>query len=212
MKSALIVDDHPLMRMAIRLILEREGIEVVGETGDGPSAVSLTRKLAPALIVLDLNIPKMDGLEVIARLRAQGMPQKILVISSQAQEHFAGRCALAGAQGFIAKNDALEGLAEALKTLRAGRVYLPASCYGTGLPGPTPERNRSEAQRLSDLSDRELVVLQYLARGWSNKAIADELLLSNKTISTYKTRLLTKLDVHNLADLIALAKRQALVD
>lgn len=212
MKSALIVDDHPLMRMAIRLILEREGIKVLGETGDGPSAINLVRKLDPALIVLDINIPKLDGLEVIARLRAQGMPQKILVISSQAQEHFAGRCALAGAQGFIAKNDALEGLAEALKTLHAGRVYLPAQCYGVGMASSSSEKSRSEAQRLSDLSDRELVVLQYLARGWSNKAIADELLLSNKTISTYKTRLLTKLNMHNLADLIALAKRQGLVD
>lgn len=212
MKSALIVDDHPLMRMAIRLILERQGIEVLGETGDGPTAINLVRKLDPALIVLDLNIPKIDGLEVITRLRAQGMSQKILVISSQAQEHFASRCAQAGAQGFIAKNDALDGLAEALKTLRAGRVYLPATCYGSAMASVQPEKNRSEAQRLSDLSDRELVVLQYLARGWSNKAIADELLLSNKTISTYKTRLLVKLNAHNLVDLIALAKRQALVD
>ncbi|CAI0968942.1 response regulator transcription factor [Serratia quinivorans] len=212
MKSALIVDDHPLMRMAIRLVLERHEINVLGEAGDGPTAIALARKLDPALMVLDLNLPKMDGLEVIARLRAQGMTQKILVISSQAQEHFAGRCALAGAQGFIAKNDALEGLGEALKTLRAGRVYLPAQCYATGIPSARPEKNRSEAQRLSDLSDRELVVLQFLARGWSNKATADELLLSNKTISTYKTRLMSKLHVHNLADLIALAKRQALVD
>jgi len=212
MKSALIVDDHPLMRIAIRLVLERHHINVLGEAGDGPTTIALVRKLDPALIVLDLNIPKMDGLEVITRLRAQGMMQKILVISSQAQEHFAARCALAGAQGFIAKKDTLEGLGEALKTLRAGRVYLPAQCYASGAPGMPSERNRSEAQLLSTLSDRELVVLQYLARGWSNKETADELLLSNKTISTYKTRLMSKLHVHNLADLIALAKRQALVD
>ncbi|WP_241972085.1 response regulator transcription factor [Serratia odorifera] len=166
----------------------------------------------PALMVLDLGIPKMDGLEVITRLRALGMTTRILVISSQVQEHFASRCALAGAQGFIAKKDALEGMAEALKTLRAGRVYLPASCYGTGIAAIAPEKNRSESQRLATLSDRELVVLQYLARGWSNKAIADELLLSNKTISTYKTRLLAKLDARNLVDLIALAERHALVE
>jgi two-component system response regulator EvgA len=212
MKSALIVDDHPLMRMAIRLILERNDIEVIGEASDGPTAISQARKLNPALIILDLCLPKMDGLEVITRLRSQRMPQKILVISSQAQAHFAGRCAQAGAQGFIAKSDALEDLGEALKTLRVGRVYLPAECYSLRVAPIQTDHNLGERQRLNSLSDREVVVLQYLARGWSNKAIADKLLLSNKTISTYKTRLLTKLNASNLVDLIALAKRHELIE
>ncbi|MEA5206354.1 MULTISPECIES: response regulator transcription factor [Enterobacter] len=212
MKSALIVDDHPLMRMAIRVILESQDIEVVGEASDGPTAINMARKLNPELIILDLIIPGMDGLEVISRLRNQGMPQKILVISSLAQEHFASRCAMAGAHGFIAKNDVLDRLSGALKALRAGRVDLPADCYGPGICSPLQRQNTPHQQRIHSLSDREMVVLQYLSRGWSNKEIADELLLSNKTISTYKTRLLTKLNAHNLVDLLDIAKRQALVE
>ncbi|HEY3983533.1 response regulator transcription factor [Cedecea sp.] len=212
MNSALIVDDHPLMRMAVRIILERHNIEVLGEAEDGVTAITLARKLNPALMVLDIGIPKLDGLEVISRLRSQGATLNILVISSQQQEHFASRCVMAGAQGFISKKEALNELAEAVKMLRAGRVYLPMGSYSSGFTALSSEKMRGESQGLGKLSNREIVVLQYLARGWGNKAIADELLLSNKTISTYKTRLLTKLNAHNLVDLIELAKRHLLVE
>ncbi|HCK00056.1 MAG TPA: DNA-binding response regulator [Serratia grimesii] len=211
MNSALIVDDHPLMRMAVRIILEDHHIEVLGEAEDGITALSLARKLNPALMVLDIGIPKLDGLEVISRLRHQGATLNILVISSQQQDHFAGRCVMAGAQGFVSKKEALNELAEAVKTLRAGRVYLPVGCYGAGFPALSTQKTHCESYGLGKLSNREMVVLQYLARGWGNKAIADELLLSNKTISTYKTRLLDKLNAHNLVDLIELAKRHLLV-
>lgn len=211
MKGVLIVDDHPLMRMAVRLILERNNVEVIGEASDGPTAINMVRQLNPSLIILDINLPKMDGLEVISRMRTQGMQQKILVISSHSQEHFAGRCAMAGAQGFIGKNDALDELWEAVKTLRAGRVYLPAGIYTQSTRSPQSQ-NDNESQRLNSLSNREMIVLQYLARGWSNKAIADELLLSSKTVSTYKTRLQAKLDAQNIVDLLALAKRHSLIE
>ncbi|NJQ21790.1 response regulator transcription factor [Pantoea sp. LS15] len=211
MKGALIVDDHPLMRMAIRLILEKNNVEVLGEASDGPTAIHLAKQLYPSLVILDISIPKMDGLEVISRMRAQGMQQKILVISSHNQEHFASRSALAGAQGFIGKNEALDELWEAVKTLLSGRVYFPLGVFPQG-HRTIQSQSDSESQRISSLSNREMIVLQYLARGWNNKAIAEELLLSSKTVSTYKARLQTKLETQNIVDLLSLAKRHALIE
>jgi two-component system response regulator EvgA len=208
MKKALIVDDHPLVRMAVRIILERNNIEILAEVGDGAAAVSQTKKWTPDLVVLDIGIPKLDGLSVISRLRELGMSLKILVLSSQAEEHFASRCAQAGAQGFVSKSENLGELEDAIKMLRAGRVYFPVA----GNVMMQMETPGAELDKLNKLSSRELIVLQYLARGWSNKSIAGELFLSNKTISTYKTRLLTKLDAKNLVDLIELAKRHSLVE
>jgi len=208
--NALIVDDHPVVRLAVKLVLGRNDIQVIGETGEGTEALNLAKTLLPQLVILDIGIPMMDGLEVISRLTALKLPLKVLVLSSQSAEHYAARCAQAGAAGFVAKSKDLSELDEAVRAVRAGRIYFPAEIASTMFSRVVG--GNSEAARLARLSGREMIVLQRLASGWANKQIADDLLLSNKTVSTYKTRLLKKLDAHNLVDLIDLAKRHAIVN
>lgn len=213
MYKALVVDDHPVVRLAVGMLLQRGDIEVVGETGNGLEAVQLAKSLRPDIVILDISIPKLDGLEVIGRLRLLDVPVKVLVLTSQSAATFSARSRQAGAAGFIAKTEELGDLLDAIKAIRAGYSYFPHDAASSVHSGHSAQRlPLDEASQLASLSDREMMVLIYLARGWTNMQIADELMLSNKTISTYKTRLLNKLQATTLIDLIELAKRHALVE
>lgn len=207
MNKVLIVDDHPVIRLAVRMLMERHGYDVVAETDNGVDALQLTREYLPDIVVLDIGIPKLDGLEVIARMTGASPHSKVLVLTSQAPGHFSMRCMQAGAAGYVCKQQELTELLSAIKAVLSGYSYFPnqalhktRGCAGSGSEGEMVER----------LSGREMMVLQQLARGKTNKEIADSMFLSNKTVSTYKTRLLLKLNARSLVDLIELAQRHGL--
>lgn len=208
--SALIVDDHPVVRMAVEMLLAREQIHVVGKASDGVEAVQLVKTLSPNLVILDIAIPVLNGLEVISRIRIMGYPVKILVFTSQTASSFVPRCRLGGASGFVEKTEDLDDLLDAIRAIRAGYTFFPAEEFAQDFTAHSAEGDESE--KLAQLSDREMMVLIYLAKGYSNIEIAEELTLSNKTISTYKTRLLSKLGVKTLVDLIGVAHRNHLAD
>lgn len=206
MNKVLIVDDHPVIRLAVRMLMERHGYEVVAETDNGVAALQLTRQHLPDIVVLDIGIPKLDGLEVIARMAAFSPRCKVLVLTSQAPGNFSMRCMQAGAAGYVCKQQELTELLSAIKAVLSGYSYFPNQALH-------PSRGRSagsEVDMVNRLSAREMTVLQQLARGRSNKEIADSMYLSNKTVSTYKSRLLLKLNARSLVDLIELAQRQGL--
>ncbi|VVQ18357.1 Virulence factors putative positive transcription regulator BvgA [Pseudomonas fluorescens] len=207
MPRVLIVDDHPFIRAGVKLVLSQEGFEVVGEAEDGTSAVRMARELLPDLIILDISIPRLDGLEVIGRLNGVTSGIKVLALTSQSAECFAPRCLKAGASGFISKSGDLSELVRAAKSVLAGYTYFPAVAVNSVR---RTDMDSSEADRIASLSDRELLILQYLTRGLSNKEIGDSILLSNKTISTYKARVIEKLNVKTLVDLVDLARRNGL--
>ncbi|CAE6889818.1 MULTISPECIES: response regulator transcription factor [Pseudomonas] len=208
MGKVLIVDDHPVVRMAVRMLLEKHGLSVTGETDNGVDAVQMAKELRPDIIILDISIPRLDGFEVISRLKLSGLPIHILVLTSQSANFFSARCMQAGASGFVCKEEKLAELLNAVKAIQAGYTYFPAQ-FIKSVRGK--EVHMDEHERITRLSDRELMVLEQLARGLTNKQIAESMLLSNKTISTYKTRLHEKLNTGNLVELIELAKRNALV-
>ncbi|MEW7315010.1 response regulator transcription factor [Buttiauxella gaviniae] len=208
MQRILIVDDHPLIRMSMRMLLEQEGYEVVGEIDDGSEVLPAIRKMQPDIIILDIFLPKMDGLKVISRIKSEGSPVKILVVSSQEEQHFAPRCMRAGATGFISKNNGLDELNEAIKAIVKNRVYFPANVYSAVNEGPS----ENDAALISTLSNRELQIFQYLVRGWSNKKISETMLLSDKTVSTYKVRLMKKLNVQSLVELVDFAKINSVIN
>lgn len=208
--TALIVDDHPVVRMAVEMLLKGENISVVGKTDNGADAVQMLKNLTPDIVVLDIAIPLINGLEVITRARAMGLPVKILIFTSQSASSFVRRCRLAGASGFVEKNEDLDDLLAAIRAIRAGYTFFPVE--GAFDNGATGGPGDPEAGRIASLSDREMMVLVYLAKGFSNAEIATELTLSNKTISTYKTRLLEKLGVKTLVDLIGVAHRNNLIE
>lgn len=206
MSKVLIVDDHPAIRLAVRLLFERDGFTIVGEADNGAEALQVARKKSPDLAILDIGIPKIDGLEVIARLKSLKLDTKVLVLTRQNPAQFAPRCLQAGAMGFVSKGKPLR--AAARRQGRAGRLHpLP-----TGALRSINQQSRdNETRMLESLSDREMTVLQYLANGNTNKAIAQQLFLSEKTVSTYKSRIMLKLNAHSLAGLIDFARRHELI-
>ncbi|RJT44360.1 response regulator transcription factor [Rahnella woolbedingensis] len=210
MYKALIVDDHPVIRMAIEILLNRNNISVVGKAGNGAEAVQMAKSLEPNLIILDIAIPVLNGLEVISRIRAISHSMKILILTSQLASSFSARCRQAGASGYVEKTEELNELLDAIRAIRSGYTYFPAENIPVGHTKTLSVGD--EAERLASLSDREMIVLVYLAKGYSNMEIGEMLTLSNKTISTYKTRLLMKLGMKTLVDLISLAFRHKLVD
>ena len=207
MNKVLIVDDHPVIRLAVRMLMERHGYEVVAETDNGVDALQLTRDHLPDIVILDIGIPKLDGLEVIARITLVSPASKVLVLTSQAPGHFSMRCMQAGAAGYVCKQQDLTELLSAIKAVLSGYSYFPNQALHKGRTGVG---GGTEGEMVERLSGREMMVLQQLARGKSNKEIADSMFLSNKTVSTYKTRLLLKLNARSLVDLIELAQRHGL--
>ena len=208
MYKAMIVDDHPFIRASVRMLLRQEQIEVVAEADNGVDAMRLIREHEPDIAILDISIPRMDGLEIITRVKAANLSMKMLVLTSQIAAYFSLRCMRLGASGFVSKHDDLTELRKAVMAIMSGYTYFPEISLSSV--------NRfdclaTETQRIEQLTDRELLILQQLARGLSNKAIGDAMLLSNKTVSTYKTRLLEKLRATSQVDLADLARRHALI-
>ncbi|MGA4633003.1 response regulator [Pseudomonas solani] len=205
MRSALIVDDHPVIRLAVRMLLERNGLEVLAETDNGVDALQLVREHEPDIVILDIGIPRLDGLNVISRIRAMEVDSHVLVLTSQPAEGFCQRCLQAGAKGFVSKEEDLQNLVIAINSISAGFSFFPADVLNAGQPTLV-----SEAELVGRLSNQEIMVLQYLASGLTNKQIGELMLLSNKTISTYKSRIQQKLNLDSLLELIEFARRNDL--
>lgn len=208
MNSVFIVDDHPVIRLAVRMLLENENYDVVGETDNGVDAMQMVRECMPDLIILDISIPKLDGLEVLARFNAMNLPSKILVLTAQTPSLFAIRCMQSGAAGYVCKQEDLSELLSSVRAVLSGYNYFPSQALN---PVSRADGPPSEIELFKLVNDRELMVLQLFAQGRTNKEIAKGMFLSNKTVSTYKTRLMQKLRAKTLVELIEMAKRNALV-
>ncbi|MFJ9989448.1 response regulator [Pseudomonas putida] len=208
MSRVLVVDDHPFIRSTVCMLLRQERLEVVGQADNGIDALRLMRQEPVDLVILDITMPGLDGLEVIARMRSLEHPTKSLILTSQLAEAYSLRCMQAGAAGYVSKTDDLGELNKAVRAVLSGYTYFPQVTLSSVR---RQDLKASEAQCIASLTDRELMVLQQLAKGLSNKAIGDAMLLSNKTISTYKSRLLEKLRVRSLIDLADFARRNLLV-
>lgn len=207
MKNILIVDDHPAIRMAVKILLESAGYEDIREATNGVDAVKMTHTERFDLVILDIGIPQLDGMEVMNRLRKLQPIPKILVLTTQPSEHFATRCLHMGASGFVSKSEDITNIIDASRAILSGHSYFPVASFhhqNAALSG-------QESEMLKLLSDREMMVLQQLSQGLTNKEIADKMILSNKTISTYKTRLMEKLGSSSLLELIEFAKRNGVV-
>jgi len=208
MHTALVVDDHPFIRATVCMLLRQQRVQVVGQAADGIDAVRQVRELVPDLVILDIAMPGLDGLEVISRIKACGLSSKVVILTSQLAEAYSLRCLQAGAAAYVAKTDDLDELGKAVAAVLSGFTYYPDIATSSVR---RQDLLISEAQCIAGLTDRELTVLQYLARGHDNKAIGQAMLLSNKTISTYKTRLLEKLRLNSVIDLAEFARRNHLI-
>ncbi|MDR3409819.1 MAG: response regulator transcription factor [Formivibrio sp.] len=208
MHTAIVVDDHPFIRATVKMLLKQKGIEVVAEADNGVDALDQARQLDPDLILLDIAMPRLDVMDVIARIQNLGLRSKIIVLTSLPAQFYSMRCMKAGAVGFLTKNREIENLLIAIDAVLAGNVYFP-------IAGPNTVSKAdlfsTEEQMINTLSDRELSILQKLAVGMNNNQIAEELMLSNKTIATYRSRITEKLSAKSLIQLADIAARNKLI-
>lgn len=208
MSQVVIADAHPVTRHAVRLLLEQEGHQIAGEAENGVDALQLCLESPLDLLILDFDLSRLNGLEVMRRLQARGVKVPVLAFSSQVSEDIVRRFMQAGASGFVSKQVDMSELSLAIDVVLRGRSYFPLHLLGSV---NLSERLADERQLLARLSNREVSVLYYLASGLTNQQIAGELTLREKTISTYRSRLQHKLNLHSLAELIDFARRNAVV-
>jgi two-component system response regulator EvgA len=208
MKSALIVDDHPVVCAAIRIVLQAEGFKLIYEASSGNEVLPLIREHKPQLVILDLRLRGLDGLEVLARIKANELVCRVLIFSSHDPLFYQERCLRAGAMGYVTKTNQLQHLHKAIQALMSGYTYFSSMPENLSVLNAV---QTTEKQMVDQLSDRELSIFEQLARGKSNKAIAEDMHLSHKTVSTYKTRLMKKLGVFSLVLLREFAKRNHVI-
>ncbi|MDU4253496.1 response regulator [Pseudomonas sp.] len=201
MVTVLLVDPTPIVRSALRDLLDSMGHGVIDEAIDVPSALTLAREKRPDLVILEMALPGAGGLDLLRRLRARDPAQKLLVYSRQNPAHFAPLCFQAGAGGFVSKDEDLAVVRKAIVDVLAGRVHFAREYMQPGTGG-----------ELAGLTPRELAVLQLIAEGNTNLRIAELLRISFKTVSTYKSHLLEKLHVGSNVELAEIARRNGLIE
>ncbi|AZS50076.1 DNA-binding response regulator [Entomomonas moraniae] len=207
MSTWLIIDDHPAICFAIKAILTPLGDNTIISVSDGISALAQIKEKQPQLIILDIMLNKMDGLQILQHLRQLEIPSKVIIYTSLPAETYAERALRAGACGFFGKDQDINQLATMCQLVLQDYHCFPDFITEKLLTSSTHEINDKKSM-LAKLSDRELTVLRYLSNGLSNKEIADRLILSNKTISTYKSRLMEKLQLSKPEDLVNLLDHQ----
>ncbi|HID32732.1 MAG TPA: response regulator transcription factor [bacterium (Candidatus Stahlbacteria)] len=211
MIRTLIIDDHDLVREGIKRILkEYKDIEIVGEAESGEEAIQLTRELNPDVILMDISLKGMDGLEATRRIAERWPEVRILVLTVHPEETYAIRILRSGALGYLRKDCRPDDLIMAIRTVNQGQRFL------------IPEVAQRLAFRLLEkkedlgplelLSDRELQVLSHLASGFEMKEIAAKLKISYKTVETYRSRLMEKLKLRNVAEITRFAIRHGLIE
>jgi DNA-binding NarL/FixJ family response regulator len=211
----LVADDHALMRDGLRAILDaQEDIEVVGEAEDGVMAVDEAIRLRPDVVIMDIRMPRLDGIEATKRLCGQSeRGPRVLVLTTFDMDEYVYEALRAGADGFMLKDTPPSQLAEAVRTIARGEALLAPAVtsrlierYVSRPPSATVKR-----ERFAELTDRELEVLQLLTRGLSNVEIGAQLFLSEATVKTHVTRVLSKLGVRDRVQAVVLAYESGLV-
>ena len=201
--TAIIVDDHPLARMAIRGVLEQHNITVISEFENGSRALKALTEMTADIIVVDIEIPGINGVELVEKLRKQQFPGMIIIVSAKNDRYYSKRCAQAGANAFISKKQGMDNIISAVDAARKGYCYFPFFLEDLS-------DTLTDAQRLETLSAQEMKVMGYLLSGLDNTRIGEILHISNKTVSTYKTRLMEKLGCKSLIELLSFAHQNRL--
>lgn len=209
----IIADDHHLVRQGIRALLEKaEDIEVVGEAEDGQEAVELVERLAPDVLVLDIAMPRLNGSQAVGRVRALGVATQVVVLSMYSEETLVRQALRNGAKGYLLKQSVAEELLLAVRAASQGEIYLSPAISGSVVAGfLTLQTDADGSKPHRRLTPREREVLQLISEGYTNKAIAQILKVSAKTVEKHRANLMAKLNVHNLAELVRAGIKHGLI-
>ena len=206
--GVLIVDDHAVVRQGLRTLLElHDEIKVVGEAANGVEAVEQARQLLPDLVLMDLLMPEMDGIEATRRIRALSPATKVIILTSFAEDHNVFPSIKAGAQGYLLKNVSPPDLVRAILAAHGGEVQLDPEIAKKLMEEFSAKPAKPAA---SELTERELEVLRLIARGLNNRDIAGELVLSEKTVKTHVSNILSKLHLSDRTQAAIYALREGL--
>ena len=214
----ILADDQSLMRMGFRMVLDAEdGIEVVGEASDGTAAVAQARALKPDVILMDVRMPGMDGIEATARITAGCPHTRVLILTTFDLDEYAFAGLRAGASGFLLKDTRPTELAEAIRTVASGEAVVSPritrrmlEMFAGNLPNALSAPD-SEDPRLASLTPREREILTLMAQGMSNQEIADDLVVSATTVKTHVGNVLAKLDVRDRVQAVVVAYETGLM-
>jgi DNA-binding NarL/FixJ family response regulator len=210
--TIVLADDHQIVREGIRRLIEtRSDFEVIGEVGNGEDAVRMIIERKPDIALMDINMPRVSGIEATRRLERQGVDTRVLVLSMHEDRSYVEEVLRAGAAGYVVKNSSPEDLLSAIDAVREGRSYLSDSITQQVVDAIVHPDGDAPAG-MAVLTDREREVLQLIAEGLSSKEIAGQLGVSLKTVDSHRSNLMEKLDIHKVAGLVKFAVRAGLVE
>lgn len=210
-RTILIADHHTIFREVIRKLLERrDDLRVVGEAADGQQAMLLAQKLKPDVVLMEITLPRLSGLEVTRRLVRSGCPSNVLILSMHGNRRHVEVALRAGASGYLVKTASSDELLQAIDTVAAGRSYLSSAVAQHVVDAITREGHTSPPD-LRCLTSREREVLQLIAEGLSNKEVATELGVSTRTIDSHRSNLMEKLSIRKVPGLVRFAIREGLL-
>jgi DNA-binding NarL/FixJ family response regulator len=202
-----LADDHLVVREGLRLLVNAQGdMEVIGEAGDGETAWRDARAFQPDILVMDISMPNLNGLQATERLKATSPDIKVVVLSAYSDAAHVRQLLASGAKGYVLKQTAAEELIRAIRIVAGGGVFLDPSIAGKVVEGCINPASLDKGPE--SLSERELEVLIKIARGHTNAEIAEHLHISIKTVETHKSRFLQKLDLQTRADIVSYALKQ----
>jgi DNA-binding NarL/FixJ family response regulator len=209
----LLADDHAIVRRGLRSLLETEpGLSVVAEAADGLEALRLTEDQEPDVVILDVGMPKLNGIDVAARAQKLKRPPQVIILSMHADESYIIRALSAGARAYLLKDATDEDLLPAVRTVASGKPFFSPAVAGVLVEDYVRQlqtRGLSDSYHL--LTDREKEVLQLLAEGRSNKEVASLLNLGLSTVETHRANLMQKLNLHNTAEIVLYAVRKGII-
>ena len=213
MTKVLVADDHGVVRKGLRFLLELDSqIEVVGEASDGREALDMAEQLHPDVVVLDITMPQLNGIDAAAQLRKRDPDIGIVMLSMHCDETFLLRALSAGAQAYLLKDAAETDLVQAVKSVAAHKMFFSPTITRTLMQDYMRQMQREKIEDSYDLlTDREKEVLQLLAEGKSNKEAAAVLELSLYTVETHRSRIMQKLNLHSTAEIVLYAVRKRIV-
>jgi DNA-binding NarL/FixJ family response regulator len=210
----LLVEDHAIVREGLRRVLEDRGFEVAGEATNGREAVIMAGELFPDVVIMDITMPLLSGIETTRRIRRASPGVKVIMLTIHDEETFVYKSFDAGADGYMVKEYAMEDLLEAIDTVMRGKVYLSPN-FSSKVLEAYRKLSKSGSKKVDDfsrLTNREREILQLIAEGHTSKEIAAMLYISVKTVENHRANIMKKLDIHETAGLVLYAVKIGLVD